>query len=82
MARCLSPDRPGTASLREAIDALKNAFPIAGAIAIMRGVLHALDAAHKHQIIHRDIKPANILIGKPVERFSSLTERSVKITDF
>ena len=30
-------------------------------VGIIRGVLKALSAIHKHGIIHRDIKPANVM---------------------
>lgn len=34
----------------------------AEAVALMRQILDALEAVHKHGIIHRDLKPGNILI--------------------
>jgi len=69
-------------SLREAIDHLRHAFPIDAAVAVMRGVLHALATAHENNVIHRDIKPANILLAHPLESLSMITPQAVKVTDF
>jgi eukaryotic-like serine/threonine-protein kinase len=41
--------------------------------AVMHGVLHALDYAHRHAIVHRDMKPENVLIAD---------EGMVKVADF
>jgi len=69
-------------SLREAIDHAGAAFPIDAAVAIVRGVLRALVAAHRAGVIHRDVKPANILLTKPVSLLDEITEDDVKVTDF
>lgn len=69
-------------SLRELIDKHGKKFPIPAVVTILRGILHALVAAHDNQLIHRDLKPANILIHQPPEDLASVTEPSVKVTDF
>lgn len=48
-------------------------IPPAQALAVMHGLLQALDYAHKHGIVHRDIKPENVLISNDGE---------VKVADF
>lgn len=69
-------------SLRSAISALGVGFPIGSATAILRGLLHALAAAHDKQLIHRDIKPENILLDRPLEELGGIVEQEVKLTDF
>lgn len=69
-------------SLREAIDRTKPRFPLKAAMAILRGTVRALEAAHESGLIHHDIKPANILLNHPIDRLESISERAVKVTDF
>ena len=69
-------------SLRQVIDRLQDEFPINVAVTILRGMLHALGAAHEGDLIHRDVKPANILLNCPLERIEEITEQAVKVTDF
>lgn len=69
-------------SLRAAIDRYKNTFPVHAALAIIRGTLQALSAAHAGGLVHRDIKPANILLNHPLESLASIAEPAVKVTDF
>lgn len=38
------------------------AMPAAKAVAIVRQIAEALDAAHESEVIHRDVKPGNILV--------------------
>jgi serine/threonine-protein kinase len=42
-------------------------------VAVMHGVLQALDYAHKHGVVHRDMKPENVLLSD---------EGMVKVADF
>jgi Tol biopolymer transport system component len=54
-------------SLRKRLSREKQ-LPIEEAIRIASSVAHALDYAHRHQVIHRDLKPENILMheGQPL----------------
>jgi serine/threonine-protein kinase len=47
--------------------------PLPQVFAVMRGVLDALDYAHRRAIVHRDVKPENVLVSD---------EGGVKVTDF
>lgn len=49
-------------------------LPLNTVVNIMLKVAHALDYAHRQQVIHRDIKPANIMFDQSAD--------SVKVTDF
>ncbi len=69
-------------SLREAVDRYQGEFPVGAAVAVLRGILQALAAAHENNLVHRDIKPANVLLSHPLEELASISEQSVKITDF
>ena len=60
-------------TLREELT-MRGPMPLNTAVAIIRQVLGALEAAHKAGIFHRDIKPDNII-------FDSQTQ-TVKLTDF
>jgi serine/threonine-protein kinase len=37
-------------------------LPISRALAVIRGILEALEYSHRNGIVHRDIKPANVMI--------------------
>ncbi len=45
-----------------AVLARDGAMPAAKAVAIVRQIAEALDAAHESEVIHRDVKPGNILV--------------------
>jgi len=68
-------------SLRGLIRDNPKGLPVSTARAILRGVLGALDHAHKAGVIHRDIKPENILVAS-VDSLNSLSSDDVKVTDF
>ena len=69
-------------SLREAIDHYGRRFPISAGVAIVRGMLHALTAAHDNGLVHRDIKPANVLLSCSLDNLASISEQQVKVADF
>jgi eukaryotic-like serine/threonine-protein kinase len=58
-------------SLREMLH--RGQIPLPQVLAVMHGVLQALDYAHRHAIVHRDMKPENVLISD---------EGMVKVSDF
>ncbi len=68
-------------SLRELIERHPQGLPTDAALAILSGVLSALEAAHAGRLIHRDIKPANIMIAGG-DDLTNLTPDRVKVADF
>ncbi len=68
-------------SLRQLIREHPKGLPIESTVAILYGVLQALDVAHRAGVIHRDIKPENILISGKGD-LAQLSPARVKIGDF
>ncbi len=69
-------------SLRAAIDHYRSGFPLPAVVAVIRGLLKALSAAHQAGLIHRDIKPENILLHHSLDLLAGISEPAVKVTDF
>jgi serine/threonine-protein kinase len=69
-------------SLRQVINEQPQGLPIDTAVTILRGILNAMVAAHKNNVLHRDLKPGNVLLhldGKPVDEVGT---NDVKVSDF
>ncbi len=64
-------------TLREELRREKRLTP-SRALAILRGVCAAVDAAHRRQLVHRDLKPENIFLA----RRDAETEEVPKVLDF
>ncbi len=62
-------------SLRDELKSLTR-LPPARALAILRAVTAAVEAAHRRQLVHRDLKPENIFLT------SSEAGESAKVLDF
>lgn len=71
-------DGPSLASM---IEQYPQGLPIEAAVAITFGLLSALEAAHRANVIHRDVKPANILLA-PGPDARDARPAWVKVTDF
>jgi serine/threonine protein kinase len=68
-------------SLQELLAAHSNGLELRDAIAVLHGVLGALQAAHREGVVHGDLKPANILIEYGA-RAEGLDPAQVRVTDF
>ena len=68
-------------SLRQLIVAHPKGLPLEPALAILYGVVLALEAAHEAGVIHRDIKPENVLIAGGAD-LAGMAPIRVKVSDF
>jgi serine/threonine protein kinase len=72
-------------SLRALISANPGGLPVGTTVAVLYGVLSALEVAHAAKVIHRDVKPENVLIAsEPISPsvMTRITPAQVKVTDF
>lgn len=69
-------------SLDRVIADHRGGLPLEAVIAIVRGVLHAVSAAHEGKVLHRDLKPANVLLNLGTRPVTLITADDVKVTDF
>lgn len=69
-------------SLRQLIDEHPDGLPIPGALAILRGLLAALAAAHANNVLHRDLKPSNVLLDLESTSLAEISPERVKVSDF
>lgn len=60
----------------------KGGIALQPAMAIFRGVLSALSAAHAANVLHRDIKPGNVLLNLAGRSLDQLAVADVKVADF
>jgi tetratricopeptide (TPR) repeat protein len=72
-------------TLRDLLDEVEGALPLATAEHIIRAVLAALAAAHQANIIHRDLKPENIMlvgVNPDSALAAEIMDPPVKVMDF
>lgn len=68
-------------ALRELIRQHPQGMPIDPSVAVLYGLLLALEVAHREGLVHRDVKPENILI-EGGRGLATITPSAVKVTDF
>jgi hypothetical protein len=69
----------GGVSLAEHVE-LHGPLGVAPALAVARGVLRALEAAHEAGIVHRDVSPSNIMVSPGVDGLIGVDD--VRLVDF
>lgn len=69
-------------SLDKVLAAHRNGLPHDATLAILRGVLRALGAAHAANVLHRDLKPGNVLLATESRPIALVKTEDVKLTDF
>lgn len=68
-------------SLRQVIRSSPEGLSVETVVAVLYGVLAALEVAHNAGVIHRDIKPENILIAGGAD-VSDLSPARLRVADF
>ena len=69
-------------SLRDMLDKHPKGLDIPVALAILRGLLQGLSAAHGANVVHRDLKPGNVLLNLDERTLDEISPDDVKIGDF
>lgn len=69
-------------SLATVIGEHRRGMALDAALAVLRGVLHGLMAAHGQGVLHRDVKPGNILLHLDGRAAGAVRSDDVKLVDF
>jgi serine/threonine protein kinase len=69
-------------SLRQVVNEHPKGLAIETAVTILRGILNAMVAAHKNNVLHRDLKPGNVLLDLDGKSIDEVAQNDVKVSDF